>query len=496
MCLPDTRVPPRTHMVRCHWSWKRFRCLATTPAPPPLSMVDSLALHNPKHVLKSLFDSFYTALDDPNFIWCAVVALVTLIFVLLVSRKLSQSRPGLLRTIYRLVVCRGRHLPGVLTGVVFPIHAGELSPKVLTAMLRQGGHLGSGTCVIAVRDRLTKVRDGVKGDKAIIDVEYGRWSGGCAVPPPAGLPTTFFVKFSIQKLSAMRLLCESTEVSACEALFYTHLAGECRELGILPTPRCFFVDYNEVSGEFVLLSELMPFGEGTGEGAILPLKHRVRDSPSLDEQRLFVAAGAKLNAQYWGESALLRGCLRFDATHARAWTIMQVLSYVGLHHTARKALKGRPIPNSNGFVSWSPPEELVGKEGALIRDMPHILTSLCEESEMIAFGHNDIVTDNAYFVRATGGMPQDGAASFGLFDWQQSSVNSVGQEWAWNWHWLPPDFLTKHEDELIDLLLKTVRRPRGCGRAHMSSRPRAAAGAQPAQQANPRGSIAAASKSA
>ena len=26
---------------------------------------------------------------------------------------------------------------------------------------------------------------------------------------------------------------------------------------------------------------------------------------------------------------------------------------------------------------------------------------------------------------------------------------------AWNFHWLPPEFLTEHEEELIDLLLAT-----------------------------------------
>ena len=102
-------------------------------------------------------------------------------------------------------------------------------------------------------------------------------------------------------------------------------------------------------------------------------------------------------------------------------------------------------------MTWAPPPELIGKEGALIRDMPAIMASLCEEASMVAFGHNDVVTDNAYFVRAGKGpttLPSAGASeelgikSFGLFDWQQSSVNSVGQEWAWNFHWLPPEFLT------------------------------------------------------
>eukprot|EP00434_Breviolum_minutum_P025200 symbB.v1.2.022260.t1/scaffold1964.1/size94568/4 len=32
------------------------------------------------------------------------------------------------------------------------------------------------------------------------------------------------------------------------------------------------------------------------------------------------------------------------------------------------------------------------------------------------------------------------------FDWQQSCVNNVAQEWAWNWHFLEPDFLNEHEE--------------------------------------------------
>ena len=44
---------------------------------------------------------------------------------------------------------------------------------------------------------------------------------------------------------------------------------------------------------------------------------------------------------------------------------------------------------------------------------------------------------------------------FGLFDWQQACLNNVGQEWAWNWHWLEPDFLERHEDELITTVLVT-----------------------------------------
>ena len=40
-------------------------------------------------------------------------------------------------------------------------------------------------------------------------------------------------------------------------------------------------------------------------------------------QRRFAAAGAALNATFWGSEALQLGCLRYDDTHRRAWTIMQ-----------------------------------------------------------------------------------------------------------------------------------------------------------------------------
>jgi len=212
------------------------------------------------------------------------------------------------------------------------------------------------------------------------------------------------------------------------------------------------VDFNERSGEFCLMTELLPFGEETPLRHYAPLKHRVRDAPALREQRLFAVAGAELHCKFWGASALERGLRRFDATHRRAWTLMQILSMLGLHHTTARKLKGRA--KSSAFITWVAPADVVGKETQLILDMPAIHTSLCEEVEMTAFGHNDIVTDNAFFFDHQAWHGQ-GGRDFGLFDWQQSCVNSVGQEWAWNWHFLPPEFVTLHEAELISLLLAT-----------------------------------------
>lgn len=105
-------------------------------------------------------------------------------------------------------------------------------------------------------------------------------------------------------------------------------------------------------------------------------------------------------------------------------------------------------------MTWECPSELLGRETELLWDMPSIMTSLCNDSSLVAFGHNDYTTDNAYFVTEDDGTVRLG----GVFDWQQSCVNNVGQEWAWNFHWLEPDFLDRHEDELVDLVLDTYRK--------------------------------------
>ena len=91
----------------------------------------------------------------------------------------------------------------------------------------------------------------------------------------------------------------------------------------------------------------------------------------------------------------------------------------------------------------------------------------CEDRDMVAFGHNDIVADNAYIIQKRGTNKQNGGMDrvqggdsrleLGLFDWQQSCVNNVGQEWAWNFHFLPPCFLDEHESEFIDLILQTYK---------------------------------------
>jgi hypothetical protein len=128
----------------------------------------------------------------------------------------------------------------------------------------------------------------------------------------------------------------------------------------------------------------------------------------------------------------------------------------GLRQTAARKLGSCEVHAE--WMTWRVPEALLGRERELIVDMPSIMRYLCtadEQRELCAFGHNDYTTDNAYFQTTAAAKH---SALGGVFDWQQSCVNNVCQEWAWNFHWLEPEFLERHEDELIDLLLQVRQR--------------------------------------
>ena len=316
-------------------------------------------------------------------------------------------RPGPLMTAYRLLWCRGQRRKGVLTGHVFPIRPSDLTgpggARMLTRMLRRNHLLPFGVTVTSVVDRGKKIADGVKGDKALLDVTYDG---------PTSLPTTFFAKFNLQSLSAMRVLVEASECVQCEATFYSKLAHEAAELG---GARCYFVDYHPATGEFCLLSGHVRFGEG----AVLPLLHRVRDPPDLAVLKTLVVYGAQLNARYWGGDHEANAKLpRFEETHRRMWWLAQAAGWLGLHHTARRTLKGRAGVNE-ALMTWRPPAELVGREAQLISDMPAILSSLCAEDKMVAYGHNDITTDNAVLRRDPAEGPNAPLVA-SMLDWQQA----------------------------------------------------------------------------
>ena len=72
-----------------------------------------------------MLESITAAANRPTLIAALVAALVALAIAILLNSMLKwhcqRTRPGLARTIYRLVVCRGRRLPGALTKLVLTL---------------------------------------------------------------------------------------------------------------------------------------------------------------------------------------------------------------------------------------------------------------------------------------------------------------------------------------------------------------------------------------
>ena len=177
----------------------------------------------------------------------------------------------------------------------------------------------------------------------------------------------------------MRLLCDASETGLCESYFYNLVAA----VSPVRSPACFFADHNQLSGESCLLTEVIEFGND----GVLPLRHRVRDAPSMDEQRIFIHEGCALHAQFPAQasdgspSAVLVGAPRFEETHRRAWSLMQMIARLGLRKTVSRTVGGTALLNER-FMTWRTPPALIGKEAELIGDMPRIHRWLCADLPM------------------------------------------------------------------------------------------------------------------
>ena len=393
---------------------------------------------------------------------------------------------ALARSVCRVLCCRGRRLRGEFSNLRFPIRPADIlgpdGPHVLTQLLRHGEWLAPDVVVTSVVDRGRRPADGVKGDKVIVDVTYSSSAG-------AALPSSFFVKFNVARLSAMRLLVETTRCCECEAMAYAlihnnrektladsgHVPSSIAEkaAAALPAPKCYFVDFNRTSGEFVLVSDVVEFGTGR----VQPLKHRIRDTATPQNIITMITAGARLNAALWyppttnassstatAASSLVRSLPRYDDTHREMWVLAAVLARLGLSASNRRLLGSREV--NRAWMTWRPPPELIGREADLIADMPSIMASLCQDNKLLAYGHCDLTLDNSIFIANTDSASKSSSSSssssssYQAVDWQQACVGNVGIELFWNLHFLPPDFLAEHEEAFFDAVLATWRHAR------------------------------------
>lgn len=262
--------PPPSPML---WAFERLveAVGETRPPPPPSGWLRRL-LRPPLELAPTPRPSLSAAalLSSLSTLSLAL-AVCSLLFGLLVlktlhtvrefGRKMPVSVRGLrslLFTVSRRLLRKGCKRPGELTGLIFPVEASELTGpgggKMLEHLLRQGGHLPAGVHVQSVHVASGQsITDGVKGDKHVLLIEYTGVLGSVGIKLP---PARLFAKFGIgSRLHPMRILSDATSTARCEATFYARICREAERCG-LGSPKCYFADYSESTGESCLLLEV------------------------------------------------------------------------------------------------------------------------------------------------------------------------------------------------------------------------------------------------
>jgi len=155
-----------------------------------------------------------------------------------------------------------------------------LTPDWLTGALRSGGHIGDAT-ITGVQAETVGAGVGILCLLARLTLQYDR--------PATGAPATVIAKIPSPDPQT-RGLANVFHFYEREVRFYRDLAADIS----LPTPRCFYSELDEASGDFVLLLEDLA-GARIGDQLA---------GCSADDAKLAIANLAKSHAQWWNHPRL------------------------------------------------------------------------------------------------------------------------------------------------------------------------------------------------
>lgn len=206
-----------------------------------------------------------------------------------------------------------------------------------------------------------------------------------------------------------------------EVKFYQHLAAGA----LVSTPRCYFTEADDATGEFVLMMEdLAPAEQGDQLRGV-----------TLDQARLSVEQAARLHASHWADEGLdeLPWVSNTKAAPASAVNPeMVAMLWQGFRERYAERLKPHWIEVGEVLSKgW-------GAYGAL-HDGPRCLT------------HNDFRPDNMMFGTPAGGRP------ITVLDWQSFAYGPGATDVAYFLAGaLPPEVRRAHEPELLGLYHRTL----------------------------------------
>lgn len=284
---------------------------------------------------------------------------------------------------------------------------GAIDARWLTDVLQHGG-----VDAVVSGFEAKNVGTGQIGESVRFNLTYARAEDGA----PASLVGKFPSPNEMSRATGIGLGNYHREVR-----FYQQLAPTA----LVATPRCWFTDVDETSGEFVLMMEdLAPAEQGDQLKGV-----------TLDQARLVMEQAARLHASHWGDAGLDE-IPWVSNTKAAPATSVNPGAVSALWQGFRSRYAERLQPH------WIEVGEVISTKWAelgSVHDGPRCLT------------HNDFRPDNMMFGIAGGGRPVT------VLDWQSFAYGAGPTDVAYFLAGaLPGDVRRAHEAELLGLYHRTL----------------------------------------
>jgi len=237
-------------------------------------------------------------------------------------------------------------------------------------------------------------------------------------------------------------------------------------------PRYYFGDISNLTTNFILITEAVPYGEKEGDVQMQPAYHAMKDwellGPAEEYYYFLVRIGAQMAAAYKrGELAPIPF---LDQVFGNTSNRPPEQWGMGPHNTGLKDADFRmKIEMGADFVSTVgkelfPPDCTTADFIGMYKTVMGKVNSYQAEArwwcnrdpDYVAWAHSSLNVDNMFFWRDT-----KGRLDAGVLDWGGVTADSVGSKLWWWLYGCEYDFLSEHIDGMLQCFIDTYRE--GCG---------------------------------
>eukprot|EP00040_Diaphanoeca_grandis_P012963 m.65585 g.65585 ORF g.65585 m.65585 type:complete len:439 (-) comp23577_c0_seq1:343-1659(-) len=331
-----------------------------------------------------------------------------------------------------LLVYRNAQRNGDVYGFKYPINAATLQSMGaiwLTKALRASKTIGDAVEVVSFSSGMP-AKKGLMSDLRLLDVVYNIAHGG---------PTKIMFKFDSGDLK-IRGLTSLFGLSYCEFKFYS---GEMPARVPMRTPHCYFADMNQWVGNSCVLMEYLEDGE---------FQDVLDQALTLADAKLIMIQLGRFHAVYHGEGrhhASVDFVQRLDT--GPQGTIAPPIILQNIETVRNKSMYAHPDCAWDFEMPAEFTRELYGDESILAYAEHQLLWP-----DTVGVAHGDCRLDNWFFYNN-----DDGNRTCGLLDWQVVIKADISQDLAVFFCACEPNFVAKHEQELMDLYFVSLAKAGG-----------------------------------